>query len=115
MNIDWGSGGMEMESETHQDAYPRRLEWIAVVLLIIDLIMLMYATSLYYDEQTWAQTMIALHTATAVILLASVIFSIFGLTPLSRIAISIGILVFMIAVVSLGIRLADVVSSRGYL
>jgi len=105
---------MAMESDTHQDAYPRRLEWIAVVLLVINLVMLMYATSLYYDEQTWAQTIIALHTAAAIIMLTSVIFSIFGLAPLSRIAISIGILVFMIAIVSLAIRLMDIVSDRGY-
>jgi len=104
---------MEMESGTSQDAYHKRMEWIAVILVAISLIMMMYSYSIFSDDADWGQVVVALNTATAVVLLLSVVFSVFGKTALSRIALGTGVLAFIIVVIALGIKLMQRISDYG--
>lgn len=92
------------------EAVPRRLEWIAVILFAVNFFMMMYFYSLFYREEAWGLFIVAVSTATAVILLLSVVFSIFGKTELSKLAIGVGIVGLMISVVSLGARLMQEIS-----
>ena len=92
------------------EAVPRRLEWIAVILFIVNFFMMMYTVSSYYSDEAWGLIMVAVSTATAVVLLLSVVFSIFGKTELSKLAIGVGIVGLMISVVSLGARLMQEIS-----
>jgi hypothetical protein len=92
------------------ETVPRRLEWIAVILFIVNFFMMMYAVSAYYGEEAWALTMTAISTATAVVLLLSVIFSILGQMKLSKVTLVVGILGLMVSVVSLGVKLMQAIS-----
>jgi magnesium-transporting ATPase (P-type) len=92
------------------EAVPRRLEWIAVILFVVNFVMMMYLYSLFYGEEDWGLFTVAVSTATAVILLLSVVFSIFGITSLSRIALGVGIFGLMISIVSLGAKLMQEIS-----
>ena len=92
------------------EAVPRRLEWIAVILFIVNFIMMMYLYTLFYGEEGWGLFTVAVCTVTAVILLLSVIFSIFGITNLSRIALGVGIIGLMVSIVSLGAKLMQEIS-----
>jgi hypothetical protein len=92
------------------EAVPRRLEWIAVILFIVNFFMMIYTVSYYYSDEGWGLIMVAVSTATAVMLLLSVAFSIFGITNLSRIALGVGIVGLMVSVVSLGAKLMQVIS-----
>jgi len=79
----------------------RRLEWIAVILFLANLFFMYLLCSLFYREDAWGLATIAVNTATSVILLLSVVLSIFGKTNLSKIAVGIGIMGLMITVVLL--------------
>jgi len=92
------------------DAVPRKLEWIAIILFGVNLFMMMYLYSLLYREEAWGLFAIAVSTATAVILLLSFLFSIFGKTDLSKYAIGGGVVGLMISVVSFGVRLMQRIS-----
>jgi len=89
---------------------PRRLEWIAVILFVVNFFMMIYSYSIYYREDAWGSAVVAVSTATAVMLLLSVLFSIFGRTSMSRIAIGVAIVGLMVSVVSLGVRLIQQIS-----
>ncbi len=87
------------------ETVPRRLEWIAVILFVVNFFMMIYSYSIYYNDEALRSVMVAVSTATAIMMLLSVLFSIFGRTSMSRIAIGVGIVGLMISVVSLGARL----------
>ena len=87
------------------ETVPRRLEWIAVILFVVNFFMMMYSYSIYYNDEALRSVMVAVSTATAIMMLLSVLLSIFGRTSMSRIAIGVGIVGLMISVVSLGARL----------
>lgn len=89
---------------------PRRLEWIAVILFIVNFFVMIYTISAYYGDEAWALAMTAISTATAVILLLSVIFSILGKMTLSKITLIVGIVGLMVSVVSLGVKLMQMIS-----
>lgn len=103
-----------MEPDQNQNAFSRRIEWIAVILLALNLLMTIYATELYYDNADWARAAIALHTTASVLLLLTVIFTVFGQSLLPTISVSLGVAVFIVAIVSLGLRLIDIASNRMY-
>jgi len=111
MRMDWRPPAFGMTKG--DDAFPRRLEWIAVVLFIVNFLLMMYSVSIYYREETWASVMAAIATATAVILLLSVIFSILGKTGLSKITLVAGIVGIMVSVISFGARLMQMISETG--
>lgn len=92
------------------ETVPRRLEWIAVILFIVNFFVMMYTISAYYGDEAWALAMTAISTGTAVILLLSVIFSILGKMKLSKITLIIGIVGLMVSVVSLGVKLMQMIS-----
>lgn len=92
------------------EAVPRRLEWIAVILFVVNFFLMTYTISFYYDNEAWGLVMVAISTATAVILLLSVVFSIFGRTDLSKITLGAGIVGLMFSVVSLGAQLMQQIS-----
>ena len=92
------------------EAVPRRLEWIAVILFVVNFFMMMYLYSLFFGQEAWGLFTVAVSTATAVILLLSVVFSIFGITNLSRIALGVGIVGLMVSIVSLGAKLMQEIS-----
>ena len=108
MNQDWRPA--IVNPARGDEAVPRRLEWIAVILFIVNFFMMMYTVSSYYSDEAWGLIMVAVSTATAVVLLLSVVFSIFGKTELSKLAIGVGIVGLMISVVSLGARLMQEIS-----
>jgi hypothetical protein len=92
------------------ETLPRRLEWIAVILFVVNFFVMIYTFSLYYGDEAWGLTMVAVSTATAVVLLLSVVFSIFGMTIMSKITLGVGIVGLMISVVSLGVKLMQQIS-----
>ncbi|MDH3366135.1 MAG: hypothetical protein OEM29_09085 [Thermoplasmata archaeon] len=92
------------------ETVPRRLEWIAVILFVVNFFVMIYTVSFYYSDEAWGVTMVAVSTATAVMLLLSVVFSIFGMTILSKITLGVGIVGLMISVVSLGAKLMQQIS-----
>lgn len=91
----------------------RRLEWIAVVLFSVNLILMLYSLAMYSGDKTWAYFAAGISTATAVILLLSLLFSIFGRSAYSRFALASAIVGTMISVVSLGIRMMKEISEWG--
>jgi ABC-type multidrug transport system permease subunit len=95
------------------ETVPRRLEWIAVILFVVNFFVMMYSYSLYYNEEAWGLFAVAVSTATAVILLLSVVFSIFGITNMSRITLGIGIVGLMVSIISLGAKLMQQISEWG--
>jgi len=95
------------------ETVPRRLEWIAVILFFVSFYMTMSYSVYFYAEEVWGLFTVAVGTAASVILLLSVVFSIFGKTDLARIAIGAGIVGLMVTVVSLGIRLMQRLAEYG--
>ena len=110
MTREWRPPVMEPVRSDYNYNIPRRLEWIAVVLFVVNFFMMIYTYSLYYRDEGWGLTMTAISTATAVILLLSIIFSIFGMTALSKITVGVGIMGLMITVVSLGAKLMQIIA-----
>jgi len=96
----------------HAEAFPRRLEWISIVLFIVNFALMLYSFSIYDEHELWALSMTGVNTATGIILLLSVALSIFGFRKLSQIALGAGLLGMMISVASLGIRLMEYISER---
>lgn len=94
----------------HDGFVLRRLEWIAVILFIVNLFMLIYTYSLYYNDESWGKAVVAIGTVTSVVLLISLLFSIFGSVTLSRIALAVGLVGLMILVVSFGAKLIQNIS-----
>ena len=91
----------------------RRLEWIAVALFAVNLLLTYISYSMYSGDKTWAYFATITSTATAVILLLSLLFSIFSMTAHSRFALAAAIVGTMISVVSLGINIMDRISEWG--
>jgi fumarate reductase subunit C len=91
----------------------RRLEWIAVVLFSVNLILMLYSMAIYSGDKSWAFFAVSMSTATAVILLLSLLFSIFGRSAYSRLALAAAIVGTMISVMSLGIRIMKEISDWG--
>lgn len=89
---------------------PRRLEWIAVILFIFSMFVMVLSYSIFLSEEGWALATVAISMATAVVLLISILLSIFAKTGLSRIALGIGIVGLMSLVVAIGIRLMQLIS-----
>ena len=98
------------DPERDDKAVPRRLEWIAVILFVVNFFMMMSLYSLFYREEAWGLFTVTVSIATSVVLLLSVVFSIFGKTELSKYALGTGIFGLMISVVSLGARLMQQIS-----
>jgi hypothetical protein len=98
-----------------EESVLRRFEWIAVVLFIVNFVLMIYTISIYYNEENWGKAVAAVSTATAVVLLLSVLFSIFGSVTLSRIAIAIGLFGMMIEIVSMGFRIIQTMFHNGLL
>jgi FlaA1/EpsC-like NDP-sugar epimerase len=96
------------------DSLPRRIEWIAIVLVVVNSVMMLFSYSLYYDDIGWGKTVVAIYTATAVVLLLSVFLSVFGLTRLSAISLGVGIVALMASFVILGVELIDRLSFEMY-
>lgn len=92
---------------------PRRLEWIAIILFVVNFFMMFYLFAFFMNEEAWGLFAVTVCTVTSVILLLSVIFSIFGQTELSKIAVGSGIVGLMITTVSLGVRLLQQISEWG--
>jgi len=92
------------------ETIPRRLEWIAVILFIVNLFMMMYLYSLFYRDEAWGLLTITVSIATAVILLLSVVLSIFAKTVLSKYALAVGIFGLLISVISFGAKLMQQIS-----
>ena len=91
----------------------RRLEWIAVFLFGVNLILMLYSMSIYSGDKTWAYFATGIGTATAVVLLLSLLFSIFSRSAYSRLALAAAIVGTMISIVSLGIRMMKEISDWG--
>ena len=91
----------------------RRLEWIAVVLFGVNFILMLYSLAMYSGDETWAYFAAGISTATAVTLLLSLLFSIFGRSAYSRFALAAAIVGTMISVVSFGIRMMKEISEWG--
>ena len=108
MNQNWRPPAVDRAR--NDETFPRRLEWIAVILFVVNFFVMIYTVSFYYSDEAWGVTMVAVSTATAVILLLSVVFSIFGMTILSKITLGVGIGGLMISVVSLGAKLMQQIS-----
>jgi hypothetical protein len=112
MSRNWRSPGAKLVAK--DETVPRRLEWVAVILFVFNFFMLIYSYAIYSGELAWGKAIVADATATAVILLLSILFSIFGQTSLSKIAVGIGIVGLMISTVSLGIRMIQQLSEHSY-
>jgi len=114
--------GMRLEKKSRKsnlgrdaEMFPRRLEWISVVLFIVNFFVMIYSYSIYEENEAWALTMTAISTVTSILLLLSITFSIFGLRKLSQFSLGSGLMGLLISVASLGIRLMQMVSeSNGY-
>jgi hypothetical protein len=97
------------------ETFPRRLEWIAVILFVVNFFMMIYTSSMYYRDEAWGLTMVAVSTATAVVLLLSVALSVFGMTALSKFSLGVGLVGLMISVISFGAKLMQQISEySGY-
>lgn len=94
------------------EMFPKRLEWISVVLFIVNFVVMIFSYSIY-DNEGWSLAMTAIATVTSVLLLLSVTFSIFGLRMLSQVILGIGLIGMMISVISLGIRIMQMVHESG--
>ncbi len=112
ISSNWRSPGAKPAA--YDETVPRRLEWLAVILFVVNFFILVYSASIYYDEEAWGKAIVADATATAVILLSAALFSVFGQTTLSKIAVGIGIVGLMISVVSMGVRMIQQMSDHGY-
>lgn len=116
------TSGMGLEKRLHKSSlgreaemFPRRLEWISVVLFIVNFFMMIYSYSLYEENEAWALTMTAVSTLTSILLLLSITFSIFGFRKLSQFSLGSGLMGLLISVASLGIRLMQTISEHnGY-
>ena len=89
---------------------PGRLEWIAIILFIVSFFVMLTGYSLFIQDEGIGLAVVAISTATAVMLLLSVVFSVFGMTSLSKITVGIGIAGLMILVVSIGAKLMQTIS-----
>ena len=92
------------------ETVPRRLEWIAVILFIVSYVAMIYSYALFMSDEVWGLTVVAINTATAIILLLSVALSIFGMTKLSKVVLGMGIIGLMFLVVSIGLKLMQAIS-----
>jgi len=92
------------------ETIPRRLEWIAIILFVVNFFLMLYSLNLYIGQEAWALTVTAISTTTAVILLLSVIFSILGRIGLSKTILVAGLVGMMIQVVSFGAKLLQEIS-----
>jgi len=99
-----------VETARGDEAFPRRLEWIAIILFIVSFFAMMFSYSIFMDNEGAALAIVALSTAVAVILLLSVVFSMFGRTGLSRIFLVAGIVGLMVVVISDGVKLMQTIS-----
>ena len=111
MDQDWIQA--VVDSGRYDETVPRRLEWIAVILFIVNLFMMIYLYSLFYRDEAWGLFTIAVSIATAVVLLLSLILSIFGKTVLSKYALAVGIFGLLISVISFGAKLMQQISEWG--
>ena len=96
--------------ERGDKAVPRRLEWIAVILFVVNFFMMMFMYSLFYREEAWGLFTVTICIVTGVVLLLSVVFSIFGKTELSKYALGVGIIGLMVSIVSIGVKLMQEIS-----
>jgi len=92
------------------ETVPRRLEWIAVVLFFASFLTMMWGVIFFDHEEAWALFTIAVSMTASVILLLSVMLSVFGKTALAKVTIGLGIFGLMITVVSIGARLMQVIA-----
>lgn len=97
------------------ETLPRRIEWIAIVLVVFNTVLMFFSMSLYYDNTAMGQAVIALDTATALVLVLSVILSIFGLSRFSVIALGVGLAAMMVSIALLGFELIDRLASEAYI
>ncbi len=104
---------MAMGSEVQMDSYSRRLESIAVILFAVNAFVMIFYTSIYYDNELWAQTIIAVGTAASALLLISVLMSVLQLSQLAKYTLAAGILALVLAVISHGIRMIDYIGDHG--
>lgn len=99
---------------SRSESLPRRIEWIAIVLVVVNTVMMVFSVSLYYDDSAMGQAVIAAYTASAMVLLPSVMLSIFGFGRFSTIALAVGLVAMMVSFWLLGIELIDRLASEAY-
>lgn len=94
------------------EALPRRVEWIAIILFIVSFFAMMFSYSMFMadDSEGAALAIVAVSTATGVVLLLSVVFSILGRTNFSRISLVAGIVGLMVVVIVDGAKLMQMIS-----
>jgi ABC-type siderophore export system fused ATPase/permease subunit len=100
----------EAEKERKNAIYGRRLEWIAVVLFIVNLFMMIELVTLLMDDEGWALSMVAVGIVTSLMFLMTIVLSIFSVTKLSKFTLVIGLVGLMISVVSLGAKLMQYIT-----
>lgn len=98
------------ELPRHDETVPRRLEWIAVILFIVSFVAMIYSYALFMSDEGWGLAVVAVNMSTAIVLLLSVVFSIFGKTNLSKSTLGIGIIGLMVLVISIGVKLMQTIS-----
>ncbi|OGS41822.1 MAG: hypothetical protein A3K67_03005 [Euryarchaeota archaeon RBG_16_62_10] len=79
----------------------------------VNLFLMYFSYAMYLEDKTWAYFATGISTATAVVLLLSLLFSIFGRSTYSRFALAAAIVGTMISVVSLGIKIMQRISEWG--
>jgi len=92
------------------ETVPRRLEWIAVILFIVSMFVMMFSYSMFMSDEGLGMATVAISMVTSVILLFSVLLSIFAKTAMSKITLGIGIVGLMIMVFAIGAKLMQVIS-----
>jgi len=103
----------DVDAERDVNSRLRRSERIAVVLFVVNLFWIYISSVVFLGDKDWAYFAVGISTATATILLLSLLLSIYGMSAYSRFFLAVGIVGTMISVVSLGIKMMDLVSEWG--
>lgn len=96
--------------------FPQRLELIVVVLFVSSIILMYMLTAtgglFFWADKAWWLVAFAVNTATAVILLLSVVFSVFGKTDLSKATFIAAIAGIIVSVVIYGVKAMQYISDH---
>lgn len=106
----------ELHPARGERTFPQRLELITVILFVSSLL-LMYMLTVtgglfFWPDEAWWLVAFAVSTATAVILLLSVVLSVFGKTGLSKVTFIAAIVGIIVSVVIYGVKAMQYISDH---